>query len=955
MPAESTETGGGTAVDAKLLAQVKSVEEQRDLTGLPDQKIKVFISSICDKEKYNIVRAELKHAIEATNLADVYTFEDKDASTLPAGAHYKLALRDSDICIFLIDNKDGISPGVQAEIDTVKKYDIKALYYFCDENQKEKTALEQSLMGAHYAKIKTVHTFEQLSRDGARALINDIVTVYHYYCKGNIDLKTGEFDELCSVNVSETEMYQPFTIPKITLENLDKSKAYILKFLLGHPRRQFPGEKEKTGEFDDWGLQFLPVLFEGKSIKHFNAAMYLELLKAQQGDEYYQIVEIRWKAIQAYFAGDMQSCIENLNKALSMAKITNQPAWVIQDILVDLRNQCWQYSFINHQFHDDMSAQKELTESQEELYYPILDRVNKSLHKEYIDGLYKKKTTSPYSVTIGNNLDTYGSMFASIVVISMYNGSLTHILSIYEELKDLVFYLSCKYDDWNFKLNMYKLAVFNGNEKKIKGLQKAYPEILNKLTADEAVSVMEFCSNHPIEFQRLNSQYLAFGAVGYFLDDKSFAYYQKYIIENIKAWLTSDNAMIFAGQNIFQCLSNVAYRVSQDVLSEICCQFVDSECSYWYTELFRFIAKNIDLRKMRNESAQALVERINRLLDDEDERKQIGLAPDFLYMLRKQNTDLMKKLDEKIEKYFPTFYENSYKLETVEDKQKDLPVFVNKYVSYIEKTNEMQGNGVYFEYGVDVISTIRHILHEDEVVYSPEIMDRIISSVTDTLLFAQTNISTKLNAIKLLICIIIKYPEDYRRNQELYKQLFIQQEKIEVADFTIFTSNIDSISLKIGLQFLYLAMGKDVYSDILEFMPYIQNDIATTIAVTGLIAEYLNTADTVVLPKQVEAIILQNVLQWLRSEYSDIRWNAMRIFLTMSRNKENHGIMNRQLVAIFDSNNAYIKNLIVRNLSKLNGITEETKEYIMSKCKQDAHFVVRMVCAEMENKVGIQT
>lgn len=101
MSAESTETGGGTAVDAKLLAQVKSVEEQRDLTGLPDQKIKVFISSICDKEKYNIVRAELKHAIEATNLADVYTFEDKDASTLPAGAHYKLALRDivSDLIV----------------------------------------------------------------------------------------------------------------------------------------------------------------------------------------------------------------------------------------------------------------------------------------------------------------------------------------------------------------------------------------------------------------------------------------------------------------------------------------------------------------------------------------------------------------------------------------------------------------------------------------------------------------------------------------------------------------------------------------------------------------------------------------------------------------------------------------------------------------------------------------
>ena len=72
----------------------------------------------------------------------MYLFEDEEASTISAGNHYLYALEDSDICIFLIDNADGIRPGVQAEVDTVKKFNIKALYYFCDENQKEKTALE---------------------------------------------------------------------------------------------------------------------------------------------------------------------------------------------------------------------------------------------------------------------------------------------------------------------------------------------------------------------------------------------------------------------------------------------------------------------------------------------------------------------------------------------------------------------------------------------------------------------------------------------------------------------------------------------------------------------------------------------------------------------------------------------------------------------------------------------
>lgn len=62
----------------------------------PGQKIKVFISLICGVEKYDKVRADLKTAIESTQLADVYVFESKGASTLSAGSHYTWALEDKD-------------------------------------------------------------------------------------------------------------------------------------------------------------------------------------------------------------------------------------------------------------------------------------------------------------------------------------------------------------------------------------------------------------------------------------------------------------------------------------------------------------------------------------------------------------------------------------------------------------------------------------------------------------------------------------------------------------------------------------------------------------------------------------------------------------------------------------------------------------------------------------------
>lgn len=943
-------TGISTPVVGLSWEYTKAGEQSAPLLISPGQKIKVFISSICGEEKYDKVRAELKSAIEATKLADVYTFEGKGASTLSAGSHYTFALEDSDICIFLIDNADGIRAGVQAEIDTVKKNNIKALYYFCDENQKGKTALEQNLMGAQFAKSKTVHSFSELSKDGAQALIDDIIAVYHYYCTGKIIVKPDERDEIQEVEIAGTEKYQLPTIPKTTLKNVDKCRDYILKFVLGYSRGKYPDEKENSSEIDEWGLEFLQVLFEGKTIKRFNTAMYLETLKAQQDDEHYQIVHIRWQAIQAYFSGDIEKCVEYLEAALKLAKDTSQPIWVIKDILVDLRNQHWTRCTVRNEY-SDTPAQKELTESSEELYYPILDRIHESLHEKYIEGLYKKKTGSPYSVTLGNNLDQYGEMLASSLVVSMYNGSLTHILLIYEKIRDFVFYLSCKYDDWNLRLNLYKLAIFAGKEKEIKGIQDSYPEVLNNLTADEAASIMDFCLNHPIKHKRFGSQLLAFGSVGYFLDDKCYESCEKSIINEIKSWLSSDTSVVAIGQDIFKCLSGVAYRMSQDMLSEICCQFIERHYSRWYMDMFKFIANRIDLRKMSAASAKALIEHINCVLDREKEREQIKYSPVFLCALRKQNRALTEEMDKKIAEYLSSYYEGVYKLETTEDENQDMPVFVKEYVERIRKSNETQGkDGVYFGHGTREIATVRAILLGKEFACDPEIMDVLISAVADTLLLSKESISTKLDAIALLICIAVKYPEEYIRNHSIYEKLFEQQKAIEVADHSIISSNIDSISLKIGLQFLFAAMGKDVYGDILELMPYIQGDVATTISVTRLIVEYLETSDDVMLPSKVEAIILQNVLQWLHSEHTDIRWNATRILLTMSRNPENYGIVNHQLVNLIDSNSAYIKNLIMRHLHKMNGITDVTRAYIITKCKHDANFVVRMVCDEVEKE-----
>lgn len=367
-------------------------------------------------------------------------------------------------------------------------------------------------------------------------------------------------------------------------------------------------------------------------------------------------------------------------------------------------------------------------------------------------------------------------------------------------------------------------------------------------------------------------------------------------------------------------------------------------------DMFKFISNCIDLRKMNNSSAQNLVDHINYLLNDENDRKLINYAPAFLYVLRSQDNVLTEGMDKLVFKYFPNYYNGTYKLATIENNNRDLNIIVKNYIANIKNNNQTQGeNGAYFGHKQSEIAILRYMLLREDFSCNIQMMDSLISALSDTLIISKENISIKLDAISLLICIAVKYPEDYKRNQNIYEKIFWQEENIDVFEDDLIFSNIDSISLKIGLQFLFASIGKDVYCKVLELMPCIQGDIATTFSVTQLIVEYLENSETIMLPYKVEGIILQNVLQWLHSENANIRFNAMRILLMLSRNSENHGFVNNQLVNLVDSSDAHIKRYIVQNIYTTCGITKKTRKYIVSKCKYDTNFIVRMACEEAEN------
>lgn len=919
----------------------------------PGDKIKVFISSKHgDKDKYDSIRSKLKVAIEETGLVRVCLFDEAGASTLSIDDQYSLALKKSDVCIFLIDNADNVPANVQAEIEITKKYHIKSLYYFCDENSKEKTAIEQSITGADHANSKTVHKFDDLSNNGAHDLINDIIQIYQYYCWGLLFPSEQNEEDMHKSALSGVEkLYMP-TIPISILENVDKCKDFFSRITINRPLVNYPEEKEKTNTIDEWGVLFLSVLFEGKSIKQFNIDLFLQTLKELQDEKYNNLVKIRWQAIQMYFLGNVECCIKFLGTALKEAKDNQHPNWLIKDILIDLRNLQVKNDSIKHIFlPSQSSAQKELDESNEKIYYPMLDRLSELFYEKLVENLYKKKIQSPYTVTFGNAFEPYGELLVSSYMVSLYNGSLTHLLLLYKKIRDFTFFLSSVYDDWFLKKDLLKYAIFYEKEKEIREITDSFPDILNNIDANDAASIMAFCNNHCIEYERLGSQLLAFGTVGYFLNEKDFAAYKELLINKIKVWIKNDNAIISIGWRIFACLKGICFRLPQNELAEICGLFIERKYRHFYRDLFGLIANCIKLQKMDEDVAKQFVSHVISIFDDEEGLNIIKQAPYFLGALRKQSQTLTEELDSKVAQFLPEFYGSAYTLDSTTNFNKDFPNLIKYYLQTVKVDNIKQGEGGrYVWHGICEIEIIRRMVLEKDYSCDDLLVDSILATLSDTLLQSKQELSVKLDAINLMTCIINNYPGSVERNNQVLMQIIDKQEDIRVPETNPFSSNVDVVALKIGLQLLSVALKIDVFQNMLELMSLIQNDKATTHKVTDSIIKYLEVSDTVVFPPRIETLVLQNVLQWLRSEYLDIRWNATRILLTMLRNPENRVLVNHQLITLVDSGCYYIKNLIMRQLNQVEGITEATRNYIISECENDSNYVVRMVCEEEKGK-----
>lgn len=908
-----------------------------------NRKITVFLIINSGNKKAKSAAKKLKKGIEQTKLAEVDIIGDPDGLTVPTVEQIDLDLEHADLCIFLVDNAERITLEMQTAADHIKKHHVMSVFFFCDSKSKAVTALEQSIVGLSFIRCRTIQSFRRLGKSGASALVQDIITIYRMYCRGSISsLVDNNVEIVQGTDNIESNFSNTTAIAKETLQSVSKCTYYILRQMSALPFRE-DRKQVPINELDEWGVQFLRVLFEAKPVTEFNTDLFLASLENRQEPTFHEIVCLRWRAIQEHFLGHIEKSAEYLNLALNKARETNQPQWVIYDILFDIRHQQLNINSFNNIIAMP-DAQNEIATIGESVYYPVLDRIDTALKGEIIEGIFTEKTTPPFTYVLGNNLSGFGKLLASEYIISIYNGSLLNILRLYNRIKDCLFCFSTQFDEWEFKRDMLKFTIISGAHKDTERITDAYPEILNRLDAADAKMILDFCNNEPLHYRRMIDQFVALGIVGYYLDDEPFSHWSGKMISEIKEWFNSSRYLREIGAAVIRCLSGISIRLSQNTLAEICDLFIDHNYQVFYLDLFRFISDNIRIDQMDREIAECFINHLIIVLESDEGETIVNNSRNCVARLRQQSEELTKELDRVVAERFPDYYAEDYMLITSMDEENDFPRFLRKKQIAIQNSNTMQGKGGCFFEGPNDIARVRYILASKEVSYDAELMDSIIAAVMDTLLISKESIATKLDAISLLICILVRYPEDYLRNQTKYKDLIEKAATIDEAGFSIMATNVDRVVLDIGFQILCILMGCDNGKNLVQYLANTQSSVETAITATRFISECYELKDDFLLPAEIETVLLQSSLQWIQSKNTGLRINTTEIILYMLRSGRNESLLNVQLIKLVDSDNSYIKNYIMRNLFSVPGITEDTKNYIVSKCCSDVNYVVRTAC-----------
>ena len=865
-------------------------------------------------------------------MTTIYEFETTGAGSQNLTSTYINQLDSSDLCIFLVDNSDGIPDPVLAEHKRARILNKKSLYIFCDKNKKKPTELQKEIIKTQIGKFVVVHEFSDFIERAYIDTINDIVNIYKAYCCGQVDEKS---------NLSETNAI----IKELNAYKLDKSlfKGFDLtRNELNHIILSYNREIKETSELDIMFKQFLLVLIGYDSSSSINFVKLNEQVCLVHNKDIKDFISSRIKIIELYFKNDLEKCFCEFQELYLKYNNDNViPNWMLNDLLIDMRYIENVIDETRNKFSMLTKGQELLDNNNEYLYYPLLDRYCASLKEDTIKNYLHEYTDSPYTVNMGG-IDNIFKTIADTFIVAVTYGSLIQILLVKERLIEALLSLCLIFHNNSWFIMLIKLLLLSQRDKDIQNIIRAYnqtTDMINESDIHEFISSIEFIT---IPHKKLISKLLVFKYYGYIISDEEYKLFTEDLLSEIERWIDDENRVNIISRYIFESLSNNIGRMNNEKILLLCLKIYQKGFRGFYDDIFNLIS-DIDFSEIQD----SVNDRINEMfINIIDEKEAIGnyqnLKRALIYIKLNNNRNEVK-LDAKIKENMNEFYRNDYSLNTMLCNKSSIKKHIRRYVDIINQRNKVQGkNGTYFGYSDNPYQVIQNIIEYKKYIVEKSDIESILSCIEDTLLLKTQTISAKINSIQLLIFL--------KNKCMINNELILTFEKLKHNEETVLTGNEDSMfnkdtinTLRFNFLILELCFKEDVTNDVLSVMAsFAQVNEYEIIKSLQAIDVLLSTIDINEVDENIILIITQYAIGLCSHKEKDIRYLSVKILLKLTKTNVKSLALS-ELSKMMDNDIVSVKLAIISGIKSLKLKDEEITNYIYQKGRIDNNYLVRKI------------
>jgi len=906
-----------------------------------DKKIRVFISSKCGEknQSYNIVRRALKTLLEETGVISVYLFEDEPASSKVVGHDYIDELDDSDICLFLIDNYENISEGLLREINRAQHTNKKSIYLFLNDSTKEPTQIEKELKGVngkHYYVEYVKDDFRDFINIGYKSILNEILKIYKDYCKDrlirlddeqvqNIELGRKTFSNL-DIMISK-QLFTGFDLTKNKLNNL----LY-----------NWHDEVKNTSDLDKYCLNILEMLLGEKCIRDVNVALLLDELDKIQSIDLHTLVSTRWKAIQQYYLGKVDSAIGILKEICIQEEVDNKlPTWLFNDILIDLRNMEIKQNNANNIMSSSLYAQTLIDKNDSIVYYPAVDRFSENFYEELFDSRIKTLTQSPYSVSLGNNLSVLYNSIINCFVTAIYYGSWTHLTMSVRKIKQAIFDYNTKEPDVKTSLTLLKLSILDGNIDDLKNIFSKYGYILSNCTFNEVLDLYNATNAQSIEYKKIICKLAVFKEVGYYFSDNDFVEISEEILKLSNEWVESPAPIVLVGKYITDAFKYNNLRMSQNKICKFCTLIFKHKYYRYYDDIFDLLYY-LSLQEVDVDIIRQLVKEILAILNDEKSKQACYKIDRALLSIRKKRMDFTDEIDEMVKKYLSEFYSTTYALEVFSDTKAESENHIYRYIDTINERNRTQGkNGIISGYMDAPYKTIENIIDFNKLSLKKTILSKILSAIDGTLFSPTQTISAKVSAIQLLLFLKerkYRFTFDWNGYFQKYENTLNLLKKAVSFDF--FTSDSELI-LEFNMLILRVALSKASPEEVLQLLStYNSADDVTHIKSLEAVSVLIRNCFNVFSDDSILMLLLQYTVSCCYDDCFEVRNSAITTLFSFCITRQSSIAVN-QLSKMMGDHDYRNKVTILNQIDIIKKVDLPTYNYIQSKARIDNNYLVR--------------